>query len=144
MTEITAPLPAGTIAATVRDAEWRGAQVGLPRPLMSYTDVQVTTLTWRYPDGTELDPALVALWSAAVGTPGQVTPWQNQTAIEQQLAAAMAAMQTILDTADIPAGTLTTAQVSNHVRALQTAVKAEARLLRRLVRAIRADYTGSD
>jgi hypothetical protein len=79
MTEITAPLPAGTIAATVRDAEWRGAQVGLPRPLLSYTDEPVTTLTWRYPDGTALDPELVEAWETAVADPTvpEDAPWHR-------------------------------------------------------------------
>lgn len=60
------------------------------------------------------------------------------------LAQGMTALQTILDSTDIPAGTRTTAQLSNDVRALQQAIKAEARVLRRVLRLIRADFNGTD
>lgn len=69
---------------------------------------------------------------------------ERATTIDGLLAQSMAGLQTIIDTADIPAGTLTGAQLSNHVRALQQAVKVEARALRRLVRLVRGDLSGTD
>jgi hypothetical protein len=127
----------------LRDVAWVAYANGLP-----VADRVVLTADNRvqffYRDG---DPAVnvAALQSAVDATPRPPNaPWRIERTLEDALATSMAAMQQIIDTADIPAGTLTTAQLSNHVRALQTAVKAEARLLRRLVRAVRADYTGSD
>lgn len=87
---------------------------------------------------------VVASWQAACAGSPPSTPQRTRAALEDQLASAMAAMQQIIDTPDIAAGTLTTAQLSNAVRQLQTAVKAEARLLRRILRVMRADYTGAD
>lgn len=69
---------------------------------------------------------------------------QNQTTVEEQLRAALGTLDTIINAAAPGAGTLTSAQLSNAVRSLDTAVKLLARGERRLIRRALADYTGSD
>jgi len=145
MIEYTAPLPAGTILANVRDAEYRAKQTAMPTPDLSYANEAVTELVWRYNVDPAPSAATLNAWRAAVADPTlPAAPWQNADTIDQRLAAAMAALQQIIDAADIAPGTLTAAQLSNAVRALQAAVKTEARALRRIIRHVRGDLTGSD
>jgi HPt (histidine-containing phosphotransfer) domain-containing protein len=131
------PLPAGW---GQNDAHAVAAAVGLTVDGSSVKPAGTINLICL----TDQDPSLVAAWRAALtGSPPQTARRIAET-LDQALAAAMAAMQQIVDAPDLAAGTLTAAQLSNACRSLQTAVKVEARLLRRLVRHVRGDMTGSD
>lgn len=68
----------------------------------------------------------------------------NETTVAEQLRNALGTLTTIIDAADPGAGTLTGIQLSNAVRSLNTAVKALARIERRLIRHAVRDFTGSD
>lgn len=68
----------------------------------------------------------------------------NTQAVQDRLDAALAGMQAIIDTADLAAGTLTSAQLSTAARQLQTAVKTEARLLKNVVRYLRSTFDSVD
>lgn len=63
--------------------------------------------------------------------------------VRTQAAAALAGLQAIIDSADLPAGTLTAAQLSVAARQTQDAVKFQARAIRRLIRVALADYSDS-
>lgn len=68
----------------------------------------------------------------------------NQRTVGDRLDQALANMQQIIDATDLPAGTLTAAQLSTAARQLQTAVKAQARLLKNLVRQARSTFDQVD
>lgn len=76
--------------------------------------------------------------------PPPSTEEANAATVGQQLDAALANLSAIIDTADLPAGTLTAAQLSNAVRQLQTAVKVLARNQRRLIRWGLNRFDGAD
>lgn len=98
-------------------------------------------------DGTagevEADRPLAELQAAVAAAPDDNSQ-ANQSTINDRLDQALAAMQTIIDTPDLAAGTLTAAQLSTAARQLQTAAKAEARLLKNVVRHLRATYNAVD
>lgn len=80
-----------------------------------------------------------------VDTPGWVDPAvgeANRVTILDQAAAAMSALQAIIDTPLVSFSNVAGAQTA--VRGLQAQVKDEARVLRRLVRLAVADLTGTD
>lgn len=101
----------------------------------------------------------LAVYLEAAANGGIITGWRtdvlgavyspdptpgNQAFIVKALADAIVDMQAILDTADIPTGTTLTAGVlSNVVRQLQSQVKAEAQVLKRLARYVIGDFTGT-
>lgn len=106
-----------------------------------------TARGWLGPVPTYVAPGWTTADNGQTWTSGTLpvpVDQQNQTTVREQLANALATLQTIIDSPDPAAGTLTSAQLSNAVRSLNTAVKALARHERRLIRLALADYTGSD
>lgn len=97
------------------------------------------------------------VWTARPWTADELTARQadnNRTTIDQAITDALAELQAIVDApavADVPAGTLTTAQLSNGLRTMRDAVQANragaqriARTLRHTIRLARGDYDGID
>lgn len=107
--------PSGLSAVVITDAEFSGLTRG--------------THLWDAASRTVLLDTVKAAIAA------------NQQTVRSDLAAAMTSMQTIIDTAQVSFTTTAAAQTA--MRALQTQVKDEARLLRRLVRAVVEDYSGT-
>lgn len=66
----------------------------------------------------------------------------NAETIANAYAADLANLQGILAQADIPAGTLTTAQLSNFIRTAQTNQRQIARALIHAARYLRGDFSG--
>jgi hypothetical protein len=67
----------------------------------------------------------------------------NRDAVMAAIAQAIVDMQAILDTAAIPAGTLTTAQLSNFVRTAQTQINSVALRVKQIARLLNGDFTSS-
>lgn len=110
------PVPNGWLAKVITDAEFAGLTAGTHR--------------WDPPTRTVvLDQAKQ---QAAA----------NLQAVSDAVTAAAAAMQAIIDTPAPNIGNVAQAQTA--IRALQTQVKDEARLIRRLIRLAVEDYTGTD
>lgn len=105
--------------------------------------VNVTGRTITLICKTAQPAAAVAAWQASLtGTP-PTTPARTAEQIDQALADAMARMQQIADWTALPAGTLTAAQLSDAARTNQTATKAIAATVRRIIRVMRADFDGA-
>lgn len=77
----------------------------------------------------------------AIAEPTEVT---NERAIREQVVLALSMLQGIIDTPNLPGGTLTGVQLSNAARGNQTQVKDMARILRRLIRLVTNDFSGTD
>lgn len=102
---------------------------------------------WLGPIPAQVGPGWTTTDGGQTWTSGTlpVPPEQaNQQTVADQLRQALNALQSIVDAAAPPAGTLTTAQLSNAVRALDASVKTMARAERRLIRNAVQDYTASD
>lgn len=138
----TATLPAAPYRPD--DIVFASVQSGIPRPdVVNHDAGQVEFVYYTDPG---LSAGAVSAWRTLIASNPQPAdaPWRVRDTIEQQLGAAMVAMQQIIDAPDLAGGTLTAAQLSNAARAQQTASKAMARLLRRMLRQLRGDLTGSD
>lgn len=105
--------------------------------------VQPKTVKAPVATQTALDAAVAAHTFNAAIVPPPDTPLANQQTIAAALVQILPDMQAILDTADIPAGTLTAAQLSNFVRASQTQMKTIAQAIKRLDRYVTNDFTGT-
>lgn len=68
----------------------------------------------------------------------------NERLVRERVAQALATLQTIIDTPNIPAGALTGAQLSNVARGNQSQVKDIARILRGVIRLTVGDFTQTD
>lgn len=92
---------------------------------------QRTSVQWYDDNGQPVTEAQAATLGA------------NQSAVKTALAQAIIDMQAILDTAAVPAGTLTTAQLSTVARQLESAVRTTALALKRAARLLNGDFTGN-
>lgn len=122
--------------STQRDAEWLARQAGI-QVVGANSFGGTITLFCR----TEPTLMQVSAWQAAVAAnpiPADA-PWNVDEDNHQRLGQALANLQQIIDAADINNGTLTTAQLSKALRDLQSQVKTEARILRRIIRRLRND-----
>lgn len=68
----------------------------------------------------------------------------NQASVRDLVNQALAQLQAVIDTADLPDGTLSGAALSNAARQLQTAAKVNARATRRLIRLALDLYDATD
>jgi len=97
------------------------------------------------------------VWTPRAWTADEQTARQadtNRTTVDAAITAALAELQSIIDAPavdTVPAGTLTTAQLSQGLRVLRDAVQANragtkrlARTLRHVVRYTRGDFDGTD
>lgn len=92
---------------------------------------QLVSRQWYDDNGTEITEAQATTLAA------------TEQQIKDALDIAIAGMEALIGTANIPSGTRTTAELSNYCRELQAAVKDEARAIRRLAKYVRGDFTGS-
>lgn len=99
-----------------------------------------------YTDESDPAPAAVIAWQTAVAalTPGSVdSPRRNFDTILAAWPTIMGQMQAIIDTPDLPAGTLNGSQLSNAARAMQTQQKQLARAIRRIARLVAGELDGA-
>lgn len=101
----------------------------------------------------------IAVYLDKAAAAGTVTGWRNDVAaavyapdpsranqqtVAVALVQALTELQAVLDTATIPAGTLTTAQLSGFIRTAQSQLKTVALHLKRAIRYETGDFTGTD
>lgn len=153
-----APLPADHSLAQLRNA----ARTRFPSLIDCNTvDVDGTpNLAVYLPDGSSADPAA---WQASVAAhvPVHPTPEEqaataagNHATIEQAITDALATLDTLIaanSIPQIPAGSRTLSQLTADVRAQRDANQATragaqdvARTLKRLIRLVRGDFSGTD
>lgn len=97
------------------------------------------------------------VWTARPWTPDELAARQqsaNATAIDAAISAALAELQQLVDAPavpDVPAGTLTNAQLSNTMRAMRDVVQQNragiqrvAGTLKQTIRLVRGDFEGTD
>ena len=130
----TATLPDGW---TQDDAVFAATQAGLTPDGSNLSGATITLICLA-----DQNPGLVAAWQAACTGPPPATSRRTRETIESRIDAAMATMRTIIDKAQYNVANVAQAQAA--IRDIQADMRAQARSIRLLIRAVRDDTGGTD